>query len=183
MGGKRVDGLVRLLAENGSRRSALRHVLGGLIGGVAGHLGGEGALARCRAVGRGCERGERCCGGARCRRGKCRCTGDTKRCGRACIPMTNCCTDLDCSQDLHCTGGTCQVCPADPCLEPTNCGGTPGQPCTCRKGITGGTVCGGFGIVGANCSTDADCDQFYPGNGRCIVTCSGETACTSACTT
>jgi hypothetical protein len=77
-----------------------------------------------------------------------KCKGGKKKCGKQCIPSTNCCTDADCDGG-SCVDGTCE------CLG-------------------GSKPCDGVCIPEEHCCTESDCDDGNPctrsicnGNGTC----------------
>jgi hypothetical protein len=77
-----------------------------------------------------------------------KCKGGTKKCGKKCIPATDCCTDADCDGGT-CVDGTCQ------CLG-------------------GSKPCDGACIPEGGCCNASDCDDGNPctqsvcnGNGTC----------------
>jgi hypothetical protein len=77
MESERFDTLTRNLAATGSRRLALRGLVGGLLGGVTGRLAAKEAAAThqsctLRHAGTRCRRGNQCCSGI-CRKRRCRC--------------------------------------------------------------------------------------------------------------
>ena len=121
----RFDAVTRAVARLGTRRAALR-VLGGVAGAslLAG-LGQRGASsARCKNLGRKCDKNRDCCDG-RCKRGKCRCTRDTH-----------------CKSSEYCKRGRCKPrrCPNGSCrvfLASTrsnaNLGGLTGADATCQR--------------------------------------------------
>ena len=82
----------------GSRRLALRFVIGSALGAALTRLGLEAAAARCGRLGAKCERTGDCCRGTVCKRGRCRCAAGRK----------------DCDGD--------KVCETDPLTDPRNCG-------------------------------------------------------------
>lgn len=106
MDDKRFDSLVRSIGGATSRRKMARVMLAAALAGVAGRLGRQDAAAACREIGRKCERGDRCCGGASCRAERCRCPRGEIACGGRCInPLTN---GANCGQcGLRCASGAC----------------------------------------------------------------------------
>ena len=107
MDGRRFDELARRWAEGGGSRRALARLMvgGGVAAGVA-RLGLDEAAARCIAPRNRCEAGDTCCDGARCRRGRCKCPGGLKACGRECV---------DTSRDPDHCNGCFNSCPDGPC--------------------------------------------------------------------
>lgn len=114
----RFDSLARLIGSAASRRRVARAMLAVAVAGVAGFPGflrPRDAAAACRQVGRTCERGDRCCGGARCRAKRCRCPRGEVECGRRCInPLTD---GANCGRcGASCASGQCLhgTCTCDP---------------------------------------------------------------------
>jgi hypothetical protein len=115
----RFDRLARSLIAP-SRRGFGRALAGlGLAGGVSALLRGTDGEAKKR------------------KRKKKKCRGETKKCGKRCIPKANCCTSGDCDHDhsFHCIDGVC-ACLAD-----------------------GWTSCGDKCIQEGGCCDAADCQS------------------------
>ena len=152
MDGKRFDLLARTVIAAGSRRGALRLLIGGAIGAVAGLTGARRAAA-CRGYRDPCTVSDQCCPGTglRCRRDACRCPRTKRWCGRTgrCIPKDDCCRDADCWGGMTCVAGRC-ACPGagNFCLECYRCDAEMGcQPDTAQDGkpcpkTPGGVCCG-----------------------------------------
>jgi hypothetical protein len=94
------------------------------------------------------------------RRRRKRCKGNTKRCGRKCIPRANCCNDGDCSEVTVCQGGAC-VC-----------------------SVAGQAVCGEVCIdVSGDAANCGDCN-FACASGECVngaCTCESAIECAGLC--
>lgn len=112
---ERFDGIVRSLAEGGSRRRVLRGLAGAALGAVLASRGDAGA-ARCQYLGEHCDARRPCCSGKRCVAGRCRCRAGRPECGGSCPDLrTNdyhcgrC--DRRCVNGRHCEGGECVVPP------------------------------------------------------------------------
>ncbi len=84
------------------------------------------------------------------RRRRKRCKGNTRRCGRKCIPRANCCNDGDCSDITVCRNGSC-VCPVagqavcdEVCIDATgdaaNCGDCDFA-CASGECVNGACIC------------------------------------------
>jgi hypothetical protein len=108
-----------------------------------------------------------------------KCKGGAKKCGKRCIPATNCCTDADCD-DGTCIAGSCQcpsgakscegACiPEEHCCNAADC--NDGNPCTepiCNGNGTCSypkrpdfTECGGGKLCsGGICATSPNCLSF-----------------------
>jgi hypothetical protein len=173
--GRRFDTWTRVLAASGSRRAALRRLLGG---------GGAGALALGAARRAGAQAGPAVClpHGARCgppREGNQRpcadcCSGFSerrpngqRRC--ACRP-----DGQDCARNDQCCTGVCErgVCGADFVCdarsEPENCRrgvetNCAGGACACVKDVDGGNACVERTCTETPCASGADC-----GNRPCV---------------
>ncbi len=153
---RRFDAWTRaMVGDQTSRRGVLRLLGGGALGGVSGTIAEE-AAARCRQLGKKCERGERCCGGGRCTRRRCRCRVGRPRCRKQC-----------CGPGELCVGGRCLTgagsCPAsaDGCLVPDSAVCDPVKGCFCFTSTVGGAArCGRFDpetTCGLTCTTDGGC--------------------------
>jgi hypothetical protein len=161
MDGQRFDRLVRLLGAPGSRRLALRAVLGGLAGPVLGFASGDAKKKKGKHKKKKCKSG-------------------TRKCGKACIPMANCCTAADCDDGETCQSGACTTTCVPDCTDKecgsNGCNGTCGN-CngneTCQGGQCvptctpdcAGKHCGdnGCGGVCGTCSGNATCQ-----GGKCV---------------
>jgi len=108
--------MARLLAAAAPRRSLLGGLAGALAAASVGHpTSARPVSAACRKVGQKCSPDLRCCYGAECRGGRCRCVPGRTNCGGRCFRL-----DRD---ERHC--GACDTaCPADKicrsglCLRP-----------------------------------------------------------------
>jgi hypothetical protein len=107
MDAERFDAVARALTDGASRRTALGLSIGGLLGG-AGLFG----LAAKRKK----------------RKKKKKCKGDTKKCGKQCIPSASCCSAAECGDGATCEGGACN-CPHQCCVA-ADC--PPGSNKECR---------------------------------------------------
>ena len=88
-----------------------------------------------------------------------KCKKSHKKCGKTCIPKSQCCTNDECGSGQSCNGGACVCTPqcAGKSCGPDGCGGSCGQ-----------------------CASGAQCD----GNGRCpgcTRTCSGKSCGPDGC--
>jgi hypothetical protein len=89
MDANRFDALTRFLSASGSRRAAVG-ALGAALAGLAT------VAARDEATAKG-KRTKKCGSGK-------------KKCGKKCIPKTDCCKDADCAVNERCDQGTCTSC-------------------------------------------------------------------------
>lgn len=199
MDSSRFDALARSVA---SRRMALR---GGAALLLAFGASEEQAEAKCKPMGTKCGR-HKCCEGARCRRGRCRCKPDYALWAGVCckdrfalangpgleaLPGTEFCCDAAgvCSQDGDPAHDDC-------CQENETC--IAGKCCCdgCRGTvICGGVCCGSASCCnGVCCGSDQVCAETAPGVRSCVAdqrdclsnaqcypgeTCWGGTCCTS----
>ena len=127
MNHRRFDALACAVTRDRSRRSTLRLLAGGVLGGLLTALGVPRAEARhagCRHVGKRCRRDGQCCSG-RCKREKCR-------------------------APVICSNESQNVCGADA----VRCGAT--GTCFCFVTTTGAFFCGSSNQV-VNCTVDAQC--------------------------
>jgi hypothetical protein len=131
------DDLARRVLESGSRRGLLRSLSVALLATLGHQVPATTAAPKrrsaCRKAGKPCSPNRRCCAGASCRGGRCRCLPGKKPCAGACIPRGRRCPGPG--------GGT----------EPGGC--LPGQPCC----ASGWRSCGHFCAPPGGCCTDAEC--------------------------
>lgn len=94
------------------------------------------------------------------KRKKRKCRKSQKRCGKACLPISQCCTSDDCTAGFACTNGTCACVPQ----------------CT-------GRVCGPNGCGGScgTCSGAADCESVTGQCVTCTPQCAGKTCGPDGC--
>ena len=108
MDGIHFDRLTRSLSARTSRRVLTRLSAAGPLSLLLGPHRGETAAAACNRPGRACDRTNpkrtRCCRGARCRKGQCRCPGNRQGCGKRC-----------CSPEQRCANGRCVTVTAVTC--------------------------------------------------------------------
>ena len=135
MDDRRFDAVTRAVARLGSRRALLR-VLGGGAGAVVlSGLSQRGASsARCKNLGRKCDKNRDCCDG-RCKRGRCRCTRD-KHCKSSEYCKRGRCKVVPCG-----AGGPCRVFVTSTWMN-GDLGGLEGADTTCQSlasdaGLTG----------------------------------------------
>ena len=183
MNAKQIDVMVRVLGTIDGRRGALRVALGlglvrvmgwrgasGATTGAAGEDGGVG-VAVCHRLGKTCDkqRGDRCCGGAECKGGRCRCRGPQRGCLWAGIPATDCCDSADCGGGATCQDGHC-LCPSGK----KDCNGRclPAGDC-CTNGEWGPCESCQRGACFSGCQPVQECR-----NGRCTCT---QASCAGCC--
>lgn len=153
----RFDNLARSLGGGASRRTVARALMAAALGGAVAiptWLRPPSAAA-CGTIGRRCEKGDRCCGGALCRDGRCRCRGGEVVCGDRCVDRLtdrgNCGT---CGNS--CAGGRCfhGACTCDPFDNrcPTEIDGQ----CGC------GAVATATGFLAACVDRNSACDLDKP---------------------
>jgi streptogramin lyase len=169
MESSRFDAFTRGLAAVLNRRGALGVLasLFALLGEPFG-LGTSEAKKKkakgCRKVGKKCghKRNRKCCSHAKCRGGRCKCTGQKKACRGKCIPQSQCCDNADCGGGATCHGGVC------------NC-------------VAGQKPCNGVCIPEADCCTASDCGECEScQSGTCVPGCETGQECVSGtcrCTT
>lgn len=175
MDADRFDAIAKGLARASTRRAGVKLAAGGALAALLARLGIEGATAACVAAGKGCDKGERCCDGARCKGGKCTCNAGLKDCGQDC---RECCTDGDC-RSRNCRGGRCRPVPTPP----------PPPPASCADGIKNGTEsdvdCGGPCFrkcsIGKACAGDGDCASGHCCGGVCRACCANDDCPTYVC--
>ncbi len=95
MDGSRFDAVVRLLGSEGSRRP--------LLGAGLAALAASGLSVAQPSDSEGKGKGKK-------KKKKKKCKGNTKKCGKKCIPADQCCSSADCGNGGQCTSGKCS-CP------------------------------------------------------------------------
>jgi hypothetical protein len=152
MDARHLDDLAREIGSQLPRRSVL------------GALGGLAALLALPALDGEAKKKKH----GRTRRGRKKCKGDKKKCGKKCILSDQCCTTADCGTRGECVNGAC-VCPAgkkacnggcipeDSCCQSSDCG--PTQTCTNGTCTCPGnqTKCGSACIESGLCCPDGGC--------------------------
>jgi hypothetical protein len=108
------------------------------------------------------------------KKGKKPCRGTTKRCGRRCIPRTNCCTSAECDQGEVCRNGRCAECTAaTDCPSPPTC-----EQAVCQDGRCA-TVSRPAGfpceadppcVINKTCDGSGQCQGGAPDDDRCVTT-------------
>ncbi len=159
----RFDAMVQAWGTE-TRRGVMRLVAGTALGGaLLGGLGAERAAAGCVAPGKKCKTKDgdkkKCCGGAKCKGGKCRCQTGGPGCGKAC-----------CAPGQVCQQGTPKTCVNGPLKPGEIC--DPNAPLGCESGkcvcVTVGentactcreAVC--FGFNNQTCSETSQCCQGF----------------------
>ncbi len=211
MESSRFDTFTRGLAASLSRRGTL----GGLAAVLAmllemsGHGPSEAKKKAkgCRKVGKKCshKRNRKCCSHAKCRGGRCKCTGQKKACRGKCIPKSHCCDNADCGGGSTCQGGVCNcvagqkpcndVCiPDEDCCTNSDCGNCEScQSGTCVSGCQTGqecvsgtcrcttSSCSGCCATDETCQDGADRDACGMGGNPCIECPANETCPAGAC--
>jgi hypothetical protein len=148
----------------GTRRGLLRLMAGTAAGAlVVGQLGIEDVAAKCVNPGKKCKgkdgKKEKCCGGAKCQGGRCRCKNGGTSCGKLCCQPGQVCQDG--APDV-CVNGPLE--PGDVC-DPDKPLGCESGLCRCTEVIDVGTVCtcrqeGCFGF-GTDCANTSQCCQGF----------------------
>jgi hypothetical protein len=173
MDGPRFDALARAFGS-GTRRSVLHLTAGTSIGALLlERLGIEDASAGCVAPGKKCKKRngkkKKCCGGAKCRGKKCKCTNGGVGCGAVCCEPAQVCQagQCACANGGVLCGGVCcvpgQVCQAGQCANGSITIGdacNAAQPGACTSGVCGCT-CNGQTCICRNAAClapAADCD-------------------------
>jgi hypothetical protein len=169
----RFDLVVRSLHDSASRRTVAGGTLATGLGAFLGFLRWDDGGARKRK-----------------KRKKKRCKGDTKKCGKTCIPKTECCGACDAAES--CCDGVCRnvltdgancgacgiTCAIARCQHGTclcNSGEDCPDICKCALSANGETVCAGP-VTDDTCTTDDDC----PARAVCRQT-EGGTFCSEPC--
>jgi hypothetical protein len=116
----RFDHVLRTFAAVSGRRAALRLLSAAGMALVAGNGLASGGLTRKKKR----------------KKKKKTCKGDTRKCGKTCIPAANCCSDADCH------GGSCVA-----------------RTCQCLGGMK---ACNGACVPETHCCENADCDDGNP---------------------
>ena len=182
---RRFDDFTRLLAAKPNRRTVLRRLAGGAVGGIAVLAArGTSTAATCRQRGDACSAPEigtqgRCCEGLRC-------SGTTAGGGARCIGPNQCecpdgesCINFACCPNNQICGGQCLAAPclASECNACNTQTGTCEFTCaadqTCDNGTcTGGGGTGLCGFIGDECTVDGDCCEQLRCNadGICVGT-------------
>jgi sugar lactone lactonase YvrE len=203
MGSGRFDAWTRSLATIRTRRGTLG-ALGALLAFILAPFGLGLTAAKkkkargCRRVGKKCggKHNRKCCDHAKCRGGRCKCTGNRKACRGTCIPNANCCDDADCGGGATCQNGVCHcpsgkkdcdgACiPEDDCCTNADCGDcescqaaicvTGCQSCeTCQSGTCNSTCPGGQICQGNVCVCPS-------GQKLCVDTCILDEECCGPC--
>jgi hypothetical protein len=110
---------------------------------------------------------------AKKQRNKKKCKKSKKRCGKKCIPKSNCCRDADCGGGATCQDGTC-LCPdgerecEGTCISDDVCcpGEACGQNCACRRTIEGTGFCIQQTLSACEqCNSSAEC----VGDAQCVL--------------
>ncbi len=158
----RFDAVVR--GWSGGTRRGLVRLLGGTAAGalLLGRLGMEEAAARCVKPDRKCKKNgkkQKCCGGAKCQGGRCRCKNGGTGCGKVC-----------CEPGQICLNGEPDVCVNGPLQPGQIC--DPTTPLACQSGkcvcVTVGentactcreAVC--FGFNNETCAETSECCQGF----------------------
>lgn len=173
----RFDTLARAWGS-GTRRSVLQLVAGAGVGALfLGRFGAEDAEAACKAPGKKCKtkqgKKQKCCGGAKCQGGRCRCKNGGTGCGKVCCQPGQICQD---GAPNVCVNGTLQ--PGEICdpNAPLGCDSgkcvcvTVGEntACTCREevclGFNNGTCANTSECCKGFCSEFVDPPQCQPGS-------------------
>jgi hypothetical protein len=148
--------------SGGTRRGLLR-LLGGTAAGalLLGQLGADDVAAKCVNPGKKCKgkdgKKQKCCGGAKCQGGRCRCKTGGTSCGKVCCAPGQICLDgapdvcvgtlepgdvCDPENPLACESGTCECVTLNDLTK-----------CTCREELCGG--------INANCTDTSQCCKGF----------------------
>jgi hypothetical protein len=133
MDGFRFDLIGKWLATSKSRRITLRALAAGALVVGPGRLALETASAKCVNPGKTCKskngKKKKCCGGVKCKGGKCQCPTGLKACGGLCVDILS---DLDhCGQCGNACGGD-EICKYGSCCANS---GPSGPDVVCCSGI------------------------------------------------
>jgi len=179
MDDNRFDAFARSVGSIVPRRTIARALAGIGIGAVTRFpvwLVPEQAAAQCVNLGKSCKKNgkrRRCCGGAKCKGGRCKCTGGKEVCGAKCVDLM---TDpRNCGRcGLICVSDKCRhgACTCDPFNNqcPTEIDGQ----CTCGAVV----VAEGFEAARVDrnsaCDLDRPCesDDTCPPGSVCLLGCS-----------
>jgi hypothetical protein len=157
MDSRRFDALAKsIVSSRSSRRATLGSVFGAALGSIPFLLGSPAATA-CAKVGKPCG-GDKCCSGAHCKGGKCKCKRNYRRCeNNSCVKLDGgCCDGDECGVDQTCLKGICV------CLD----GELTACPSGCIDLFNDNENCGACTFIcpgGSTCSSGA-CD---PPSGTC----------------
>lgn len=151
MDGRRFDAIAREAAAGATRRSVLKLLIGGVLGGLAG-VRARDAGAVCIPFGVRCAGGTQCCTG-NCVDNKCACRTGLTRCGDSCLNLLtnerNCgACGASCAAGRTCCNGRC----ADTNNNPNHCGACGRR---CPTGVT--CVNGACSSSGTACAVATDC--------------------------
>jgi hypothetical protein len=148
MDGTRFDALARFLTTLTSRRKLAGITIAGTLGVL---LGDAATAATCLRPGRSCSRTNpkraKCCGGAKCRGGRCRCPKGRRACGRSCCAAGQSCLSGQCVtlNTATCPGGQ-TACPGG-CVDLQSdsqaCGSCTNVCASDRACTSGSCVCQG----------------------------------------
>jgi hypothetical protein len=193
MDGLRFDGIARLAASRGSRRTALLALAGAAAGGALGVASPDGAAAKCGkskpcGLCKKCKQGK-CAkekngticadGGGACHKKKCVCPGDGWLCRTSETSGLCCGAGQACDADA----ASCGVCPVldDICADPiSQCGQFEPGPfggCGCVTSVEDQTVCSSLFFACFDCMTDAQCTAEYGVPSVCLSVAAGCAPC------
>jgi len=185
MDDQRFDALTRALARGSSRRTALKGLFGGLIGGAALVTRLDNASAQACEIDSDCPSYANQCGTNHCTDGFCvpvsNCAQNEQCCGfdTAGAHCATCCSDDQCGGCHACIDGTCQE--LDCCAD-SDCYG---QCASCVRGTCVShceldeyccAYTNGCLAVG-KCCTDDDCDCGLCSQGTCYSQCTDQQEC------
>ena len=129
MDSKRFDEITKELTTSTDRRTVLKRLAGGALGGLLALRGAEEAAAACKANNKECTRDGQCCS-LNCRRGECRCARLQERCKSA----KGCCQ-----------GGDATVCATINGLSGDRCCRELDKECNVANDCCGSLVCNDLG--------------------------------------